>query len=294
VYDTGESLDRSQTKTVNARIFVFVRSWSVNGTSGLETFSRPKFDRWRLQAKGVIGVIGTRERAHYIGSKIPLNHVLLLASLGGTFPSQAAEEIGISAGKDLLELVVNWFLSETEHLLSWQLYEHYAETEVVGQTWAGVLDLMHVSMRYYEGVLEPKVTVDTLSPDLPVNRVIKAALEELRQTLASTPYCGQGLAAGRLLEQFERVGDLRPGDRDLQPPRKMENYRTAWTFAGHILDHLSRDLDVGDTASFCFLLPTAEFVEAGLRNIFKDSLRGLATDSNDPTRAHAVAGSEGA
>lgn len=62
-------------------------------------------------------------------------------------------------------------------------------SETIGETWAGTLDLQYVSKRFYEGRLEPKSIVDELSPDMPVNCILKAALEIVADLLENSENC---------------------------------------------------------------------------------------------------------
>lgn len=223
-----------------------------------------------IRASRVVGVVGTKDLVVSIQPKIPEEHFYYLA-VRGKIPARFSEHLlSLGQNRTPLDLIFLLFLTDLRHLLMTPLFTDYRQVEAT-DTWYGALDVMHVVKRYYQGLIEPRVITDELSPDMPVNRVLRAALHAISAMKGLDRYLVT--TAQRMLPKFQGVGQLKSGDRRVSPARRMAHYRTTWTLANHILDGVSRTIRVGDSPCWCFLLPTPEIAENALRDILAEVLR---------------------
>lgn len=232
--------------------------------------------KWHLDVKSVIGIISTKDIVIRIEPKINQTHFFRIveAGYGGArCPFHRQPNNTQSTDQtDFLQLISQFFLDEVEYLTSKPLYRGYVDLELIGETWSGTLDVTHVVTTWFrEGRFEPKVSTTAFSVDIPVNRLLRAALLAIAD-LPSEDYKELAKEATLLLRLFDGVGRLLPGDMYATVERRMVDYETAVDFAKQILEGFGPGFSVGSNTTWCFLIQTPKLIENGIREILIQQL----------------------
>jgi len=243
---------------------------STSGT-GRIALTKVQDGRWKVEAHHLIGVIHAGTTTIEFFPKIPLDHLMYLAESSEVFPKSAREWTASSTASSLRNLVTHWFLEETERLLAVGLARDYVEQVVTGETWAGTLDVLYVTDRFYQGAVQPRVTTDLFSVDSSLNRVLRAAVARVASAGVAHSH-----RARKMLGAFAEVGALRSTDLRTKPSRNTKHYRDAWRLATQVLASVGRSAKSGQTDGWSFVLSTPDLVERGIRTILQDDL-GIST-----------------
>ena len=240
--------------------------------TGRIRFTKVESNRWKVEAHHLVGVIHAGETTIEITPKIPLDHLMYLAEEAEVLPKSARERASAVSASSLRNLVIHWFLEETERLLTIGLVRDYQEQVVTGETWGGTLDVLYVTDRFYQGALEPRVTTDRYTVDSALNRVLRAAV-----TRVATSSSMHSKQARRLLRSFAEIGPLRQTDIRVKPSRSTHYYVDAWRLAKQVLMSVGRAAQSGQVEGWSFVFSTPDLVEQGIRSILRDEL-GVSTD----------------
>jgi len=240
--------------------------------TGRIRFTKVESNRWRVEAHHLVGVIHAGDTTIEITPKIPLDHLMYLAEEAEVLPKSARERASAVSASSLRNLVIHWFLEETERLLAIGLVRDYQEQVVTGETWGGTLDVLYVTERFYQGALEPRVTTDRYTVDSALNRVLRAAV-----TRVATSGSMHAQRARRLTRSFAEVGALRHTDLRVKPSRSTRYYLDAWRLAKQVLTSVGRAAQSGQVEGWSFVFSTPDLVEQGIRSILRKEL-GVSTD----------------
>jgi hypothetical protein len=240
--------------------------------TGRIRFTKVDKDRWKVEAHHLVGVIHAGDSTIEITPKIPLDHLMYLAEEADVLPKSARERASAVSASSLRNLVIHWFLEETERLLSIGLMRDYQEQVVTGETWGGTLDVLYVTDRFYQGGLEPRVTTDRYTVDSALNRILRAAV-----TRVASSGSMHSQRARRLLRSFAEIGSLRPTDLRVKPSRSTRYYTDAWRLAKQVLTSVGRAAQSGQVEGWSFVFSTPDLVEQGIRSILSTEL-GVSTD----------------
>jgi 5-methylcytosine-specific restriction endonuclease McrBC regulatory subunit McrC len=240
--------------------------------TGRIRFTRIESGRWKVEAHHLVGVIHAGDTTIEITPKIPLDHLMYLAEEADVLPKSARERASAVSASSLRNLVIHWFLEETERLLSLGLVRDYQEQVVTGETWGGTLDVLYVTDRFYQGTLEPRVTTDRYTVDSALNRVLRAGIARVASSGSM-----HSQRARRLLRSFAEIGALRPADLRVKPSRSTRHYTDAWRLAKQVLSSIGRAAQSGQVEGWSFVFSTPDLVEQGIRSILRTEL-GVSTD----------------
>ena len=240
--------------------------------TGRIRFTKIESGRWKVEAHHLVGVIHAGDTTIEITPKIPLDHLMYLAEEADVLPKSARERASAVSASSLRNLVIHWFLEETERLLSLGLVRDYQEQVVTGETWGGTLDVLYVTDRFYQGTLEPRVTTDRYTVDSALNRVLRAGIARVASSGSM-----HSQRARRLLRSFAEIGPLRPTDLRAKPSRSTRHYTDAWRLAKQVLSSIGRAAQSGQVEGWSFVFSTPDLVEQGIRSILRTEL-GVSTD----------------
>ena len=240
--------------------------------TGRIRFTKVDSNRWKVQAHHLVGVIHAGDTTIEITPKIPLDHLMYLAEEADVLPKSARERASAVSASSLRNLVIHWFLEETERLVSIGLVRDYQEQVVTGETWGGTLDVLYVTDRFYQGALEPRVTTDRYTVDSALNRVLRAAVTRVASSSSL-----HSQRARRLIRSFAEIGPLRATDLRVKPSRSTRHYTDAWRLAKQVLMSVGRAAQSGQVEGWSFVFSTPDLVEQGIRSILRTEL-GVSTD----------------
>ena len=240
--------------------------------TGRIRFTKFESNRWKVEAHHLVGVIHAGDTTIEITPKIPLEHLMYLAEEAEVLPKSAREQASAVSASSLRNLVIHWFLEETERLISIGLVRDYEEQVVTGETWGGTLEVLYVADRFYQGALEPRVTTDRYTVDSALNRVLRAAVTRVASSSSL-----HSQRARRLLRSFAEIGLLRATDLRVKPSRSTRHYADAWRLANQVLMSVGRAAQSGQVEGWSFVFSTPDLVEQGIRSILSTEL-GVSTD----------------
>ena len=252
--------------------------------SVIRVLQRPADRGWRVQVDRAIGVIGVNDLQIIVVPKIPQSHFNHLAEAAVNTP-------GIRFGRGTFRLkpdssflpsVWGAYLDALSKTLRADLHHDYEERVDDPPYIRGRLDVRKASINLSRGLLRFPSLFEDLTVDNPVNRVLRAALEKVCSGAAQAAprdpssqrdaYRTFVTRAREMTYRMGEVGQLRPGDLEAVEPRLAVHQRGALQLARHILTGVGRSLTRGDVTVTCFLVPTPDLIESGMRSILHTKL----------------------
>jgi 5-methylcytosine-specific restriction enzyme subunit McrC len=227
-------------------------------------------NKWRVRIADAVGIVSVSGLQIIVQPKIPAAHFLFILGHSGVFPRLDSQRAQMAESKSLWELVAMWFVSSLELLLRRDLVKDYQETRDALTAIRGSVDALATSVAYCQGRLECVCDFDEFDFDTANNRVLKAASLEVVGSLILPADLRRH--AARLLARLQEVGELRPRDVSAAMERRTAYYGDALMLATNVLQGRGRDLQVGESSGWTFLLRTPEMVEEGIRSILQKSL----------------------
>jgi hypothetical protein len=232
-----------------------------------------------------VGVIGTRDLQMIVEPKIGVEHFDHLQRLAADEEAFRYERgrYGLEESDGYVPTV--WFayadaLRETMRADLHQDYEVRAEELPFVR---GRLDPFRTSLNLQRGRLTFPVTYDELSPDNPINRVLRAAALAVARSAwrfvsdldfrPHDPYRRLVTTMRESAYRLSEAGQLRPGDSDAPPPRLVRHQRRAYELAREVLRGSGRSLREGGRSVTSFLQRTPDVVEAAIRILLDQQLR---------------------
>jgi hypothetical protein len=258
-----------------------LESIEPTGTSVIRLHRRPGDSEWRIQVANAIGVIGVGNVQIIIHPKIGGQHFNFISSMALNPSWMRFGDGAHRLAKDESYLAAVWksFLDALSISLKADLHRDYEEKfEEIGYV-RGKMDVYRTSVNLARGILRFPSTFEDHTEDNPVNRTLRAAAQLVGRSLTLLGITGdkdpRGLTALRaweLLYRMGNVGELRPGDLDVVPPPLAVHQSRALNLAKHVLSGVGRTLRVGDVEVSCFLQPTPDLIEDGIRELLDDEL----------------------
>ncbi len=256
--------------------------------SALDVSRRPNERGWRITVRQSIGVIGVEDLRVIVLPKIPTDH---FDYLSGWAVGETRIRIGegtnvVEKGNDFLPAAWIGFLDALAVSLRADLHQEYEELSEELPFVRGGVDVRRSWMNLQRGRLIFPTTLEDLSVDNSVNRLLKAAAEVVaraagllvggnRRVVGSHEPVGYALVERRAREAVYRLGQagrLRPDDIDVEEPRMALHQVRALRLAKLIVAGIGRSLQIGDTEASSFLQPTSPIVEDGLRQLLNERL----------------------
>jgi 5-methylcytosine-specific restriction enzyme subunit McrC len=215
---------------------------------------RPGFHRWIVTAGPFVGSIGAGTDSFLIRPKVQLAN--LLAMMDVEIPSETwrREVISLQSDPDLLSAMARLFCVACEFATARGLRRSYVTNEELLVSPRGRIDIAHIARRPGLPIPLP-CRFDEHTADIPINRLLRAAVEEARRLSTVGPQWKY-----RLRAQLQELTDAVTPIRDLswvptwQPGPMERHYETAVRLAHLLLSGLSLRDTVGDMSSNTFLL----------------------------------------
>jgi hypothetical protein len=239
---------------------------------------------WRIQVGNAVGVIGVGDLQINVLPKIGENHFNYIAGMAIN-PSRlrfGQDNWGVAQDSAFLPAVWNAFIESLTTTLRADLHHEYVETSDDPPYVRGRLDIRRVVINLARGQMNFPAKFDELSSDNSVNRVLRAAAEYVSRAASSFVsrngeldrgvYEALSARAAESAYQLLEAGPLRTGDLDAELPRLAVHQLRAVNLARHVLSGIGRSLQVGDTKVTCFLQPTPDLIEDGVRALLDAKL----------------------
>lgn len=247
--------------------------------SVIRAVQRPADNGWRVHVDRAIGVIGVNDLQIIVVPKIPQSHFNHIAEAAINTPSLrfGRESFRLKSNDSFLPSVWGAYLDALSKTLRADLHHDYEEQVDDPPHIRGRLDVRRTSINLSRGLLRFPSLFEELTVDNPVNRILKAAAEKVSSAAAQVAprepspqrdaYCALVTRAREMTYRMSEVGRLQPGDLETAEPRLAVHQRDALHLARHILTGIGRSLTLGDVRVTCFLVPTPNLIESGMRSI---------------------------
>ena len=85
-------------------------------------------DQWEVRVSDAVGAISVGTAEFIVQPKIPQSHLLYLLDRSGLLPRLDPQQVALSAGASLWELVARWYVEAVERLLRRDLIKDYRST----------------------------------------------------------------------------------------------------------------------------------------------------------------------
>lgn len=240
---------------------------------------------YEVRVENFVGVVGTSSIQLIVAPKIGVEHFDYLQRLSAGDDAFRFEPGRYGLEESDVYVPTVWFayadaLRETLRADLHQDYEVRADELPFVR---GRLDPFRTSLNVERGRLLFPVTYDELSPDNPINRVLRAAalavarsarrLVSDREIRPHDPYRTLVRTMRESAYRLSEAGPLRPGDSDAPPPRLVRHQRRAYELAREVLRGSGRSLRQGGQSVTSFLQRTPDVVEAAIRILLDQQLR---------------------
>jgi len=230
---------------------------------------------YTVEVDNVVGTIRVGEKQFLIEPKISSNHLVHILGRAKILPRLRADQISVSDVNDLSQLLPAWFAMALSRVLQQGLVRDYRTVRANLDAVRGTLHPIPTADNYYSGRAAFECAYDEFDDDTALNRVLKGAA----LAVARNPIFGDAVRANarRCLYHFDSVSDWSVIDLRATVDRQTSHYADAVLLARAILRSEYRSIDLGAAQGFCFLVPTAQAVEDGIRMILAEELRGLCS-----------------
>lgn len=232
---------------------------------------------WRVTFRNVVGLVAVPGLQIEVEPKIPRAHFLHLLSRAHSLPRLDEQLTAATEDSSLWELLVTWFLVQTELVLRRDLMRDYQQIKADLRIVRGRVGVLETARRINSGRLEIACEFEEFSSDMPLNRILKAAAA----AAGASPLLEWATRrrALRILARMEDVGSLRPGDLRHVPSRTTAHYTYAVALARHVLQGRGRAPRHGESAAWTFLIRTPEVAEQGIRAILRAGLHPIGVEA---------------
>ena len=239
---------------------------------------------WNIQVGNAIGVIGVGDLQINVLPKIGERHFNHIANMAVN-PSRLRfghETWRVAQELSFLPSVWGALIEALSKTLRADLHHDYEEVFDDPPYIRGRLDVRSVSVNLARGLIRFPATFDELTSDNSVNRILRAAAEYVaiaasNLALSENEVTGafyKELAASATESAYRlcQAGPLRSKDLDAETPRLAVHQRQALDLSHHVLSGIGRSLTVGNTKVTCFLQPTPDLIEDGVRALLDTGL----------------------
>ena len=251
----------------------------VSIPSVIKVSRQPEDSGWRIQVGNAIGVIGVGDLQINVLPKIGEAHFNHIAEMA---INPACLRIGrqiwdVAPDSKFLPAVWGAFLDALTVTLRAELHHDYDERTDDPPYVRGRLDVRRVAVNLARGKMNFPATFDELSSDNPVNRILRAAAEYVALAASnlangSNSFRDMSILARETTYRLGEAGPLRSSDLELETPRIAAHQARALDLARHVLSGVGRSLKIGNTKVSCFLQPTPNLIEDGVRQLLDAKL----------------------
>ena len=229
-----------------------------------------KSDTWILTPGSEIGVVRLPDLTVEIRPKLPIDRVLFLASYAlGAFKIKP-DVADIDRSTDLVEAMVQMFHEAVRQATGRGLLHGYETQEETLNVVRGRIRIEDQLRRRFGIAVPIEVRYDEFTPDIPANRLLKAAVRRLALLTQRSPHTRQLLSAMRAI--FANVTEVEYRSNDLPdiPINPLNaHYKPALALAEIILRSGTVELAAGRVESASFLIDMnkvfEDFVVVSLR-----------------------------
>ena len=230
----------------------------------------PTSGLWSLRPNSKVGVIRLPDLTVEIKPKLPIDRVLFLASYALDAFELKPDVAEIDRSPDLVEAMVQLFHAAVRQATGRGLLQGYQTHEETLNVVRGRIRIEEQLRRRFGIAVPIEVRYDEFTPDIPPNRLLKAAVRRL----ACLPHRSRNTR--RLLSVmravFANISDVeyRPNDLPKLPINPLNaHYQPALALARLILKSATVELAAGKVESAAFLIDMnrvfEDFVVVGLR-----------------------------
>ena len=229
-----------------------------------------KSDTWILTPGSEIGVVRLPDLTVEIRPKLPIDSVLFLASYAlGAFKLKP-DVADLDRSTDLVEVMVQIFHAAVRQATGRGLLQGYETQEETLNVVRGRIRIEDQLRRRFGIAVPIEVRYDEFTPDIPANRLLKAAVRRLALLTQRSPHTRRLLSAMRAI--FANVTEVEYRSTDLPdiPINPLNaHYQPALALAEIILKSGTVKLAAGKVKSASFLIDMnkvfEDFVVVGLR-----------------------------
>ena len=226
--------------------------------------------RWDLRPDSKVGVIRLPDLTVEIKPKLPIDRVLFLASYALRAFKLNTEVADLDRSTDLVEAMVHLFHAAVRQATGRGLLQGYLTDEETLNVVRGRIRIEEQLRRRFGIPVPIEVRYDEFTPDIPPNRLLKAAVRRLAWLPQRSPRTRPLLSAMRAV--FANISDVeyRPHDLPELPINPLNaHYQPALALARLILRSGTVELAAGKVESASFLIDMnrvfEDFVVVALR-----------------------------
>ena len=222
----------------------------------------PTSGLWSLRPNSKVGVIRLPDLTVEIKPKLPIHRVLFLASYALRAFKLNTEVADLDRSTDLVEAMVHLFHAAVRQATGRGLLQGYLTHEETLNVVRGRIRIEEQLRRRFGIPVPIEVRYDEFTPDIPPNRLLKAAIRRLSWLPQRSPRTRPLLSAMRAV--FANISDVeyRPNDLPDLPINPLNaHYQPALALARLILKSGTVELAAGKVESASFLIDMNQVFE---------------------------------
>jgi 5-methylcytosine-specific restriction enzyme subunit McrC len=235
----------------------------------------PGLNRWLVTASSHVGSIGAGPDSFLIRPKAQLPNLLAMMDVEVPSETWRREVIALQTDPDLLSAMARLFCVACEYATARGLRRSYVAHEESLVSPRGRIDVAQIVRR--AGLPMPvPCRFDEHTADIPINRLLRAAVERARRVPTLGPRWKHRLHA-QLAELSEVVTPIVDSSwvPTWQPAPMERHYETAVRLAHLLVNRLSVRSDVGETSSNTFLLNMNDLFEKWVTRRLAEHVRDV-------------------
>ncbi|MEQ1698713.1 MAG: hypothetical protein ABMA25_01320 [Ilumatobacteraceae bacterium] len=235
----------------------------------------PGANRWNVKAGSYVGSIVAGSESFLIKPKVRLANLLVMMDVEIPSETWRREVIALQSDPDLLSVMARLFCVACEFATARGLRRSYVTHEELLVSPRGRIDIARLAQRPGLPIPTP-CRFDEHTADIPINQLLRAAVEKARRLSSVGPQWKH-----RLRAQLQELDDAVTPLRDIswvptwQPGPMERHYETAVRLAHLLLSHLSLRDTVGDSAANTFLLNMNHLFEKWVTQRLSDLADGV-------------------
>jgi 5-methylcytosine-specific restriction endonuclease McrBC regulatory subunit McrC len=226
-----------------------------------------------VSVREAVGIIATPTLELEVRPKIRQDHLLYLFEKAAFVPAFTPDVAHLKQETHMLNVVAQWFITALERVLEEGLARDYRLTRDQLPAVRGRPLPLPTASLYYSGRLSVVAEYEEFDFDTPLNRLLR----EASRLVLSAPGLPPELRrrSRRAMARLDGVGPLQPGDLMAAVERRTAHYRSAAMLAKRFIHGAGFVLLAGQAKVWTFLIRTPGPVEAGIRAILSDGLKGV-------------------
>lgn len=232
-------------------------------------------DRWLVTAKSYVGSIGTDEVSFLIRPKARLSNLLAMMDVEVPSETWRREVVALQTDPDLSAVMARLFCVACEYVTARGLRRSYVTKEEMLVAPRGRINVAEIVRR--PGLQSPiPCRFDEHTADIPINRLLRAAVERARRIPSLAPVWKHRLRA-QLVELADAVTPMKDFTwvPTWQPGPMERHYVSAVRLADLLLRHASVRDAAGDVPTNAFLLNMNDLFEKWVTRRLAEASPGL-------------------